>query len=362
MYPHERSLVERLADEPFAIVGVNSDRDREKLLARMEEERITWRSFWNGGGTSGPISTRWNVQGWPTLYLLDHEGTIREKWIGSPGEERLDGAIDALLEEAREAAKDEEQARAELEEIVEEYDVAQQAFSEGYGALETEKERSAFAQEHYPRPADYARRLFALAEQHAGTEAAGDALVWIVEHDWGRDAVDAFAMLVESHVERAGLADLAWRLDQHPRAMRPLERLHAESPHALVRGRALLSLARAHGAASREARRLQDDEGEPLSPGAVEFLGGEAFVAELRAADPDALARRSEELLERVRAEYDEEYPELAKSAAGDLFELRHLQVGMTAPDIEGVDLDGQPMKLSDYRGRVVVLDFWGDW
>jgi peroxiredoxin len=35
---------------------------------------------------------------------------------------------------------------------------------------------------------------------------------------------------------------------------------------------------------------------------------------------------------------------------------------GMVAPDIEGVDLDGQSFKLSNYRGQVIFLDFWGDW
>lgn len=36
--------------------------------------------------------------------------------------------------------------------------------------------------------------------------------------------------------------------------------------------------------------------------------------------------------------------------------------VGQPAPDIVGVDLDGKPLKLSDYRGKVVVVDFWGYW
>jgi hypothetical protein len=35
---------------------------------------------------------------------------------------------------------------------------------------------------------------------------------------------------------------------------------------------------------------------------------------------------------------------------------------GNVAPDIEGADLDGVAFKLSDYRGKVVFLDFWGDW
>ena len=46
----------------------------------------------------------------------------------------------------------------------------------------------------------------------------------------------------------------------------------------------------------------------------------------------------------------------------GMLFEAQNLEPGMAAPDIEGQDLDGVAFKLSDYRGKVVMLDFWGDW
>jgi hypothetical protein len=38
------------------------------------------------------------------------------------------------------------------------------------------------------------------------------------------------------------------------------------------------------------------------------------------------------------------------------------LAVGQLAPEIQGADLEGVPFKLSDYRGKVVVLDFWGHW
>ena len=97
MYPHERSLVKKLADKPFALIGVNSDKDREKLRETMEEKNITWRSFWNGEeGTRGPISTAWNVTGWPTIYVLDENGVIRFK--NKRGDE-LDEALTTLLAE-----------------------------------------------------------------------------------------------------------------------------------------------------------------------------------------------------------------------------------------------------------------------
>jgi peroxiredoxin len=41
---------------------------------------------------------------------------------------------------------------------------------------------------------------------------------------------------------------------------------------------------------------------------------------------------------------------------------LTSLTIGKMAPEITGIDLDGQPLKLSDYRGRVVVLTFSGNW
>jgi hypothetical protein len=105
MYPHERSLVKKLADKPFALIGVNSDTDLKKLKETLEEEQITWRSFWNGEqGTRGPISTEWGVQGWPTLYLIDHKGVIRRKYLGSPGDQVLDKAIDELVAEAEKSS------------------------------------------------------------------------------------------------------------------------------------------------------------------------------------------------------------------------------------------------------------------
>ena len=44
------------------------------------------------------------------------------------------------------------------------------------------------------------------------------------------------------------------------------------------------------------------------------------------------------------------------------LFELKNLQIGMQAPNIQGEDVDGVEFELKDYLGKVVVIDFWGDW
>jgi hypothetical protein len=100
MYPHERSLVKKLEGKPFVLLGVNSDGDVPHLKERMKEEEMTWRSWWDGGDTNGPIANQFNVSGWPTLYIVDHKGVIRHKYLGFPGEATFDTAIDALVEVA----------------------------------------------------------------------------------------------------------------------------------------------------------------------------------------------------------------------------------------------------------------------
>lgn len=98
MYPHERSLVKRLANRPFALLGVNSDENLAYAKRRIRAENLTWRSFWNGRqGEQGPISTRWNVQGWPTIYVIDHKGVTRHKNIRG---RELDAALEQLIRAA----------------------------------------------------------------------------------------------------------------------------------------------------------------------------------------------------------------------------------------------------------------------
>jgi hypothetical protein len=101
MIPHERSLVERLAKEPFALIGVNSDDDRDALKARSKKEGVTWRSFWDGPG--GKIAKAWNVRGWPTIYIIDHTGVLRYRDVRE--EKELDRVIDELVAEAKAAAR-----------------------------------------------------------------------------------------------------------------------------------------------------------------------------------------------------------------------------------------------------------------
>ncbi len=109
--PQELALLKRFDDKPFAIVGVNNDKDVAVARKWGVDTGITWRSFWDG--EKGPITTKWNVQAWPTLYLLDGKGVIRYKGDNlratSVREDKngklvqfwfLDDAVDSLMKEA----------------------------------------------------------------------------------------------------------------------------------------------------------------------------------------------------------------------------------------------------------------------
>ena len=113
MYPHARGLMEQYRDAPFAIVGVNSDRDRVKAAALCEVEHLSWRSFWDGaGGRRGPIAAAWNIQGWPTICIIDAKGVIRCK-TQVDDEETIDRTIQELLAELKVAEPEPEFSSSE---------------------------------------------------------------------------------------------------------------------------------------------------------------------------------------------------------------------------------------------------------
>jgi hypothetical protein len=99
MLPHEKTLVKRLEKEPFALLGINSDGPADKVRKLLAENEITWRQAIDGS-TSGPLATRWNVQGWPTIYFVDAKGVIRYRDVR---EEEMDHAVDTLLAELKAA-------------------------------------------------------------------------------------------------------------------------------------------------------------------------------------------------------------------------------------------------------------------
>ncbi len=97
MYGHEQELTQDLSDQPFVLLGVNSDANKQTAIDAVRSENLSWRHFWNGPrGTRGPISKKWNVEGWPTVYLIDQHGVIRYKEVLG---DDIDKGIETLMAE-----------------------------------------------------------------------------------------------------------------------------------------------------------------------------------------------------------------------------------------------------------------------
>lgn len=67
-------------DKPFALIGVNSDRDLAKIRQIVIDKELNWRSFQNQPeGATESIAAAWAVRGWPTLVVIDADFKIRHR-------------------------------------------------------------------------------------------------------------------------------------------------------------------------------------------------------------------------------------------------------------------------------------------
>jgi thiol-disulfide isomerase/thioredoxin/predicted esterase len=101
LIPHEIELVAQFRDQPFDIVGVNCDSDPQKARDAVLRTKMSWRSFRDQVDDKPTIAKQWKILGFPTLYLIDHHGIIRKRWIGSPTPEELLQLSKVLVDAAR---------------------------------------------------------------------------------------------------------------------------------------------------------------------------------------------------------------------------------------------------------------------
>lgn len=97
MYPDNRQLIEELSGEPFAFVGVQGDDTIDTVRESLESETITWRVWWDGEDKR--LSNQWNIQGWPSTFLLDQRGVIRFRDLRG---KELEKAVRSLLKKEAE--------------------------------------------------------------------------------------------------------------------------------------------------------------------------------------------------------------------------------------------------------------------
>ncbi|WP_422927428.1 sigma-70 family RNA polymerase sigma factor [Singulisphaera sp. PoT] len=105
--PDRAALEALMRDRPIAVLGINCDASREVAKEHRDKDHVSWPSWFDGGGNFkdlGPIAREFNIDTFPLIYLLDHEGIIRHKISGSPGSDRLKTLIQALADDAAKAA------------------------------------------------------------------------------------------------------------------------------------------------------------------------------------------------------------------------------------------------------------------
>ncbi len=274
--------------------------------------------------------------------------------------------------------------------IVEELQKASADFNKKMSEVEDAAERRKLMLDR-PMPDKYAARMMAVAEKDLASEEGRQALGWIAANCKGEPSTLAFEKLVEHHPDANELGSVAQKLS---RSM-PTEEVMAQfdaiaektgndrnKAIALwMKTTCLKNGIRGWTVYADIAKRLADMSDEEVD---AEFRGRtreqmEQQVAAFQSQFPDSvremyadpvafeakMLKDLEDLLARygeVRMTDAEDSPTLASLLEGEIFELKFLAIGKEVPDIEGEDLDGTVFKLSDYRGKVVVIDFWGDW
>jgi hypothetical protein len=271
-----------------------------------------------------------------------------------------------------------EQLKALLQESQSRYDAAQKEYapSAPKGQMPSDERRMAFVGLAYRIKYEQAPKLVALAEKYLKNPIALDALtqaVWQVNTTpWpvgmvGRDDARprAFALLQSDHVKSDKLGPLCERISYGLCAEYEtfLRAVLTANPHKEVRAQACLALA--HFLHNRSLR-LDLVRDQPRLAKEFADLYGQKYVEALRRQDRTKDIEEAEALFVRASQDYgDIKLPggeTAAEKADRELFGIRHLSVGKVAPDIEGEDQDGVRFKLSDYRGKVVLLDFWSEY
>jgi len=231
-------------------------------------------------------------------------------------------------------------AAAQVKQVTEAYNAAYQKLASDYRAEQDSKKKIEIVSKRLPALSkEYADKFQELADKHAKTPAALEALAMVCQMSGrspeGRELVEkAKARLLSDHINDKTFAQVVsmWSNDE-----KMLERIGQESASRDVQGLVLyFQMSKAKG------RQLTDQNIDKVKP----------------------MMQRIKKEFADVRMVYvgGTDRGSLADLVENELFAFENLRIGKVAPEIEGEDLDGVKFKLSEYRGKVVVIDFWGDW
>tara|TARA_R110002072_G_scaffold57508_1_gene147849 strand:+ start:33443 stop:34204 length:762 start_codon:yes stop_codon:yes gene_type:complete len=207
-------------------------------------------------------------------------------------------------------------------------------------AARAQKDAGAQARLRAARPRDvFVPRFLAGAEAHGGTERAVPYLAWLVQRAPFEQSQRAMVTLMSAHVESSEIRLAVARIGG------------LKQQFGIERSRTWLD-------------RVLEKNKDPDVVAQARYTRAAMYVGTRAVAHSDELRAQAIADLRAVVANPGarSRHASLLGLAARLLDEAERLEPGLPAPEIEGVDLDGVAFKLSDYRGKVVMLDFWGDW
>jgi hypothetical protein len=199
-------------------------------------------------------------------------------------------------------------------------------------------------------------KLFAFVNMDPESKRSISCLAkFAMQREDGNAKIRAIETLIEKHVNHEKMVDvMATMLRGLPSANNEkwLKQICANTSAAKVEGNAILNrismLDRINSLKSFLGD-LDEEQLERFDDEVIEFVNAQRDATELKD-------------LVKMLEEFVNDHPDVVEKAADKLYVLQNLSVGCDAPDIVGLDLDGEEFSLSDYRGKVVLLDFWGDW
>jgi thiol-disulfide isomerase/thioredoxin len=196
----------------------------------------------------------------------------------------------------------------------------------------------------------YAEKYLQLAQKRRDTWVGMEALVRVLERcrteEIGPEAAPirqrAAQMLERDHFPKPELSGVCIRFSRTPvpEGEKLLKEAVKRHPAREVRGLAGLTLAVNLARAGNKERKSNPAKAEKLM-------------------------RQAEQELDQLLKDYGNVQvgrSSLGEIARHELDEVRYLSEGSSAREIAGEDLNGRSLKLSDFQGKVVVLDFWADW
>jgi hypothetical protein len=267
----------------------------------------------------------------------------------------------------------------EVKKITEEY---QKSLSEFYKDAQQKAKEAKTDEEREkiysgaPKADKTVARLLELTEKAPKNDPAIiDALQWVLNYSRGdgdgqKTQDKVLDLLIKDYAENEKIGAVVTGLaySANPKAEQLLKAVMEKNSKKDNRGKATYSLAQFKKNLLQYNEQLKD----PEQAKQLETYLGKEMIKAAKEVDKAKLEKELEKLYETVDAKYGDvelyKNPRTNKAtllgdkAKAELFEMKFLSIGKTAPDIEGEDLDAKPLKLSDYRGKVVMLDFWGNW